>query len=102
MRLDHIASLAVAAAAATLSVNHGHAVDLPFASGPHGGRGDRERRAAARAKAPAAARVDRGGGVMASDAMLELEAWLRGALRSFVSEEEPTCIVHGDFRLAAG
>ena len=38
----------------------------------------------------------------ASDAMLELEAWLRGALRSFVSEEEPTCIVHGDFRLAAG
>ena len=36
------------------------------------------------------------------DAMLELEAWLRGALRSFVSEEEPTCIVHGDFRLAAG
>jgi len=36
----------------------------------------------------------------ASESMLALEAWLREQLRSFVPEgHEPTCVVHGDYRL---
>ena len=37
--------------------------------------------------------------VAASEEMVALQRWLKSSLRQYVGEAEPTCIVHGDFRL---